>query len=57
MTDWKTTLAGVLKAVSALAGIIGVQFSPEQQQAVITGAVALYTFFSLLQAYFSKDKD
>ena len=56
MKDWKTTLAGALKAIAALAGIIGINFSPEQQTAIISGAGAVYVLISAVQAYYTRDR-
>lgn len=54
--DWKTTLAGVLKVSSAVLGVIGVGFSPEQQNVIMAAAVLAYSLFSGVQAYFTADK-
>ena len=56
MKAWKTTLAGTLKAIAALVGIIGINFSPEQQTAIISGAGAIYVLISAVQAYYTRDR-
>ena len=56
MKDWKTTLAGLLKAAAALLGIIGINFSPDDQNVIITACGIVYVIFSALQAYYTKDK-
>lgn len=54
--DWKTSLAGGLKASAAILGVIGVNFSPEQQGTIVSAAVIVYVVFSGIQAYFTADK-
>ena len=54
--DWKTSLAGGLKATAALLGVIGVNFSPEQQGTIVSATVIAYVIFSGVQAYFTTDK-
>lgn len=54
--NWKTSLAGGLKALAALLGVIGVSFSPEQQGTIVSAAVIVYVLFSGIQAYFTADK-
>lgn len=54
--DWKTSVAGGLKAVAALLGVIGVNFSPDQQGIIVSAAVTVYVIFSGVQAYFTADK-
>jgi len=54
--DWKTSLAGGLKVLSAVLGVIGVSFNPEQQNAIMAAAVLAYSLFSGAQAYFTADK-
>ncbi len=55
MQNWKTTLTGALKAIAALVGIIGINFSPEQQTAIISGVGAVYVLISAVQAYYTQD--
>ena len=57
MKDWKTTLAGLLKAAAALLGIVGINFSPDDQNIILTACGVVYVLFSALQAYFTKDKE
>lgn len=54
--DWKTSMAGGLKAAAALLGVIGVNISPEQQGTIVSAAVIVYVIFSGVQAYFTADK-
>ncbi len=57
MKDWKTSLAGGLKVMAAVLGVIGVSFSPEQQGVIMGSAVIVYSTLSAVQAYFSADKN
>ena len=57
MKSIKTTIGGALKILSVLLGAVGVSVSPEQQQSILAGSVALYTVGEAIHAYFTKDSD
>ena len=52
----KTTLVGVIKAVAACLAVSGIQVSPESQDAIVAGWMAVHGILSAIQAKFSKDK-
>jgi len=55
MKDKKTTLAAALKMGAIALGLIGYNFSDENQAAILTAAGVVYGVFSFLQGYFTKD--
>ena len=52
----RTTLIGILKAVAACLAISGIQLSPDAQNSIIEGWIAIHAALSAIQAKFSKDK-
>jgi hypothetical protein len=45
----KSTVMRIVKAAAALAAIAGVQITPEHQEAIIQGFMAIYAVSSLIQ--------
>ena len=50
----KSTVMRVVKAAAAVLAIAGVQISPEHQEAIIQGFMAIYAISSLIQHNLSK---
>jgi hypothetical protein len=55
--DKKTTFAGLLKIMSIIGTFYGVTLSPENQQTILQAGIALYAFFSGIQAYYTNKKE
>ena len=55
--DFKTTITGIIKAVTLVLGLLGVSLSPENQEIIITAAVSIYGLIEVIQGWFMKDKD
>ena len=53
----KTTLGGALEVVAVVVGLIGINFTPEQQGIVLTAAGILYGIGCAVKSYFTADKE
>ena len=53
----KTTIAGILKVLAAAGGLLGISITPEQQENIIAGWLAVHAIISAVQGYLTKDKD
>lgn len=56
MKDSKTTITGLLKAGAVLLGLAGITVSPENQEAIVKGALATWAVLEAIHGYFTKDK-
>jgi hypothetical protein len=50
----KTTVAGIVKAVVACLAVAGIVVTPEQQDNIVLGWLALHSVASVIQAKFTK---
>ncbi len=56
MKDKKTTITGAIRAGILILGLIGIQVSPENQKAIMDGAVAAYAVLTAIHGWLQKDK-
>jgi len=57
MKDPKTTITGIAQAVVAILGVIGIHVSPEQQNNIVAGTLALLGVLSAIKGHYTKDKE
>jgi len=55
--DPKTSIAGYTQAAVAILSCLGVAVSPENSEAIISGAVALLGVLGAIKGHFTKDKE
>lgn len=57
MSDLKTTILGIIQGLIVIAGVLGVNISPDSTQTIVTFVGSLFALVEVIKGWFTKDKE